>query len=167
MCVTDTQPQNPTQQEHQAFDTWILRVLVWLLGVITRLGAPRRSRLLHRIVRLCERNVEAMVFEMADARIAPLSVRPAHPRPAPRGFRLKRIRGCRFFSRARVRLSAAAGFAARVRHLLAVLARPERCIARVVAMLTRGWKRTSLIATAPVAERLQAQAFAAAFADSS
>ena len=105
-----TEIQNPARQDYQAFDAWILRVLVWLLGVIARLGAPRRSRLLHRIVRLCERNVEAMVFEMADARIAPLSLRPTHPRAAPPGFRVKRIRGCRFFSHARVRLPAGAGY---------------------------------------------------------
>ena len=147
----------------------MLRVLAWLIGVITRLGAPKRSRLLHRIIRLCERNAEAIVFELAEARAAPpLEARSHRPRSAPAGFRVKRIRGCRFFTHARVRLKREAGFAARVRRLLDVLAEPEACIERCLRLLDIGRKFTRLVAAAPPADPMRADAFTpAAFADSS
>jgi len=161
--------QIPAHADYQAFDAWMLRVLVWLIGAIQRLGAPKRSRLLHRIVRLCERNTEAIVFEMAEALAPPPPLPPAHrPRSAPPGFRVKRIRGTHFFNYGRVRLPQSAGFAARVRRLIAVLAAPDRCIRRYLRLLTIGQKYTRLIAVAPVADRLHApQASAPAFADSS
>ena len=143
-------------------------MLVWLIGVIARLGAPRRSRLLHRVIRLCERNTEAVVFEMAAERAPPLQQRPHRPRAAPAGFRHKRIKGYRFFNYARVRLKTEAGFAARVRRLIAVLADPEPCIARCLKLLTIGRKQTRLVATAPPADPIRAAAFLpTVFADSS
>ena len=154
--MTKTYSQTVTQKETQALDAWILRVLVWLIGVIARLGAPKRSKLLHRIIRLCERNTEAVVFEAAAERAPPLQQRPYRPRAAPAGFRVKRIKGYRFFNHARVRLRAEAGFAARVRRLIAVLADPEPCIARCLKLLVIGCKQTRLIATAPPTDRIQA-----------
>lgn len=141
--------QDPTPAELQALDAWMLRMLVWLGGVIARLGAPRRSKLLHRILRLCERNTEVIVFEWADARVLPLPHIPHRPRSAPQGFRVKPIRGLRYYRHSRVALRRGAGFAARVRRLIQVLAEPERCIARCVKLLTSGRKRTALIAVAP------------------
>jgi hypothetical protein len=142
-------------------------VLVWLVGVIARLGAPKRSRLLHRIIGLCERNTEAMVFDIAAARAPPPQRRTRRLRAAPAGFRLKRIKGNRFFNHARVRLRAEAGFAARVRRLIAVLADPEPCVARATRLLLVGCKQTRIIATAPPAEPLRAAGFAPVAIDSS
>ena len=146
--------QDPTPADLQALDAWMLRVLVWLGGVIARLGAPRRSKLLHCILRLCEHNTEVIVFEWADARMPSLPHIPRHPRGAPRGFRVKRIRGLRYYRHSRVALRRGAGFAARVRRLIQVLADPERCIARCVKLLTIGRKRWRLIAVAPPADML-------------
>lgn len=146
--------QDPTPAEFQALDAWMLRMLVWLGGVIARLGAPRRSKLLHRILRLCERNTEIIVFEWADARVPPPRRIPRRPRGAPRGFRVKRIRGSRYYRHSRVALRRGAGFAARARRLIHVLAEPERCIERCVKLLTSGRKRTRLIAAAPPADML-------------
>jgi hypothetical protein len=162
---------DPTQAELQALDASILRLLVWLVGVIARLGAPRRSKLLHRIVRLCERNTEAVVFDMAAARWAPPAFfRRAGRRKAsaPPGFRVKRIKGYGFFNHARVRLGAEAGFAARVLRLIDVLADPEPCLARALKVIAVGRTRTRLVAAAPPADPMRTPAFAAtAFADSS
>ena len=159
---------NLSQAELQAFDAWILRALVWLLGVIARLGAPRRSALLHRIIRMCERNAEAMVFELAEARDVPFRSGSHQPGGAPSGFRLKRVRGSRFFAYARVRLPREAGFAARVRRLVAVYADPEPCVLRCLRLLAAGRILTRLVVAAPAPAPVHNIAvFAPAIADSS
>ena len=166
--MINLQPQPATQQDFQAFDAWILRALVWLLGVISRLGAPRRSHLLHRVIRLCERNTEAIIFELAEAHAPPPLRRFHRPRAALSGFRLKRIKGSRYFTHTRARLKAEAGFAARVRHLIAVLADPTPFVARAIKLLVAGLKRTRLVAVAPPAEPMRCALPAApAYADSS
>lgn len=163
-----TLSHEPTQQEIQALDAWVLRLLAWLMGVITRLGLDRRrsrlkrgSRLLHRLIRLCEHNTEAVVFELADALAPPLELRTYRPRSAPPGFRVKRIRGCRYFSHARVRLAAERGVAARVERLLDVLANPERCVARALRLIVVGRKYSRLVPAAPPADPIAASIVAA------
>lgn len=125
------------------------------MSVITRLGAPRRSKLLHRIIRLCERNTEAVLFELAERSATPGVPEPRRPHSAPRGFRWKRIRGNRVFSHSRARLSRSAGFAARVRRLIQVLADPERCVARCLKALVVGFKCACLVAVAPPAQAVR------------
>ncbi len=163
-----TLAHEPTPEEIQALDAWVLRVLAWLMGVITRLGLDRRrarlkrgSRLLHRIIRLCEQNTELGVFEMADALAPPLELRTYRPRSAPPGFRVKRIRGWRYLTHARVRLPAGRGFAARVARLLHVLAHPERCVARALRLIVIGRKTTRLVPAAPPADPIRAAIVAA------
>jgi hypothetical protein len=158
-----------TQDKLDAFIAFGLSWLVWLLAVILKLGAPRRSRLLRRFVEKLERYVEVVVFLMAVRAIALKRRRPRlMPVNAPPGFRRLYARRRRLlFKHARIcdrRLS----LHQRVFRLIAALANPAPYIARFAARLRRRLRLDAIIPFAPPAHACADLAQPpCAFADSS
>jgi hypothetical protein len=145
-----------------------LRVLIWLLGLILRIGAQGRSARLTQILSRAELGVECTLFVKAMAMLGPVSPRRRHPRTVPAGFR--RVGGDRrlFFKRARIRAPRKAGPLARVLALFDAMARPERALAYFLKRLARGLYLTRLVAASPPADASRSlAALEPVFADTS
>lgn len=141
---------------------WAVR----LLWVLLRPGAERRTRL-HRFVQKLERHVECLVFLKATLRMGPPPRRPPHPGSCAQGFRHRRGRVRHFLKSARIRARNATPIA-RIARLLAALVDGEAYIAHFVRRMTRGLNFGGMVACAPPAIALCADApRTPAFADSS
>ena len=141
---------------------WALR----LLCVLFRPGAERRARLL-RFVQKLERHVENIIFLKAAMRMGPPPRRPPHPAPRTPGFRSRRGSVRRFFKSARIRARNAT-MVGRVARLIAALIDNEAYIAHYMRRMTRGLWFGGMVACAPPAILLAADApRACAFRDSS
>ncbi|MCL4713271.1 MAG: hypothetical protein KJZ75_08120 [Hyphomonadaceae bacterium] len=162
--MTFTRPHTP-KDDLQALYACAVLWLCRLAAAIARLGAPRRSRTLKRIVRRRERLAEFYIFLLALNRVRP---RPRRTRVrAGPGFRRVEADMRLMVKGARIRLRNAS-LRARVLRLIDVLMNPEPYIARFAARLRRGLTRFRLIAAAPAAVALvSAPALAPAAADSS
>lgn len=158
-----------TQERIEAFAA---SIVVWLIALVRDLVAhPFQARLcLHRAVKRGERAVESVLFLMAARHAIPTARRNQTylPRACPIGFRRRRKSSRLLFKHARVRLRGG-DVLQRLSRLLAVLARPERYIARFSKLLRGGQLRGSrLIAVAPPARMLKPHAATqTAIADSS
>lgn len=162
-------PAAPIVPKHKidAFVAFGLDWLGWLLAMVLKLGAPRRSRTLRRLVQKAERYVDSIVFIMAIARLNPRPRRLArHPISAPIGFRRITTSRRLLLKHARIR-DRRLSLHARVLRLLSALAHPERYIARLVRRCRRGICATRVILCAPPAPRFSPQApSSVAYADS-
>lgn len=141
--------------------------LGWLLAIMLKLGAPRRSRTMRRFVEKLERHVEAVIFLMAMPRLKPRGPASRRPLNVSPGFRAIATAHHRLlFKRAGVR-ARRPDLQVRVLRLISALANPERHIARIVRRCQRGFCASWLTACAPPALTLAADALRAlAFADS-
>lgn len=151
-----------------AFVAAFLPWLAWLTRIALLLGAPRRSKLLTRLVRRCDRTAERLVFLMAFARMgSPPPRRTRRPASAPRGFARSKANLRRFFRHGRLRLHGG-NLTQRLAHITEIMAAPERCIARFMRAMRRGLGRSRFIIAAPPAECARTLAAPAIFtADSS
>ena len=143
-------PTRPAQHEIDAFVAPCFALIGWLFQLMLRLGAPRRSKRLRRAVEWAERCVQHLIFLQAFARLPLPALKTRHPLNTPLGFRRARRDRHLIFRYARVALREAS-FTQRIGRLIAVLANPERYIARFVALMTRGLRPGALIAVAPPA----------------
>jgi hypothetical protein len=148
----------------EAFAASALRLLGWLLAMVMRGGWSGRSKRLRHILSRAERYVECVLCLKAIVLFGPLPKRRPHPRSAPPGFRRARRRMRLFFRSARIRAGKRAGALARVLALLDALAKPERAVAHFLKQLSRGTRLTGLVAAAPRADALAADAYANACA---
>lgn len=145
--MNNTAPRTP-KQRIEAFTASALLWLAWLAAVIASLGAPRRSRLLKRLLKRLERAAECIIFLHATQRLR----RPPRRRApeAPCGFRRRRS-GLRLFMKsARVR-ARGAGLRQRIDRIIAALENPAPYIARFVKRLRRGLCGFTFVAAAPSA----------------
>ena len=139
----------------EAFTASALLWLGWLMGVILRLGAARRSRRLRRFVEICEREVESILFLKAVHRFGPPPRRRGIPAATPPGFRRKAGSGrMRLFFRNSGVCARKASLARRLARLAAALAEPEPFIAYFFKRLLNGLRGPSLIPVAPPAAAL-------------
>lgn len=137
-----------------AFFSW----LAWLTRIALLLGAPRRSKLLTRLVRRCERFAERLVFLMAVQRMgSPPPQRTRRPGATARGFMRSTPNLRRFFRHGRLRLRVGS-LTQRLARITEIMAAPERCIARFMRAMRRGLGRAHFIIAAPRAEPVRALA---------
>jgi hypothetical protein len=146
-------PASPilSKTETDAFAAFGLDCLGWLLSIILKLGAPKRSRRLRRWIEKLERFVEHTIFLLAVQRLAlpQRRHRPAPPRSIPAGFRCALRRPRFLFKLGRIR-ARRKSLHQRVLRLISALARPEPYIARFLARLRR-LTTSTLVAAAPPA----------------
>lgn len=135
-----------------AFVAAFLPWLAWLTRIALLLVAPRRSKLLKRFVRRCERSAEHLVFLMAVQRMgSPPPQRTRRPGATTRGFMRSTPNLRRFFRNGRLRLRVGS-LTQRLTRITEIMAAPERFIARFMRAMRRGIGRSRLIITAPPAE---------------
>ena len=141
--------------------------LACLVGLLLRLGKPRKTRRLEKLLRHAERQVECTIFQQAIqemglvSRFAPmLSGRP--------GFRRQRSNARVIVKCSRVRLRNASPFE-RCMRLITAMCDPTKYVARVKRRLRHGYVDTRLVAYAPPARSFITRALAPtpALADSS
>jgi hypothetical protein len=158
VAMKTVQPLLLRQPNVEAYAASALDWLGWIMNVIASFAAPHRSRRLVRFVQLCERGVEAIIFLMAVARLAPPpQPRAVLPANAPAGFRRTPVKDRRrlLFKHARIRLVGASLYQ-RVLRLISALANPAPYIARFMARLRKRLRATTIILTAPPACALAA-----------
>ena len=141
--------------------------LACLVGLLLRLGQPRKTRRLEKLLRHAERQVECTIFMQA---LHELGVRSgAAPLLSGRaGFRKQRSNARLIVKCSRVRLRNASPFA-RCMRLIHALCDQRRFLERAKRRLRHGYVDTRLVAFAPPARTLISHAAAPtpALADSS
>ena len=141
--------------------------LACLVGLLLRLGKPRKTRRLEKLLRHAERQVECTIFMQAlhelgvRSRAAPLLSGRA-------GFRKQRSNARLIVKCSRVRLRNASPFA-RCMRLIHALCDQRRFLDRAKRRLRHGYVDTRLVAVAPPSRTLISRAAAPmpALADSS
>ena len=129
--------------------------LAWLAGVIFSLGAPRKSRRLHRFVKRCERWVECITYLRARLRFGSAPHFHHAPRAAAApGFRRQGGSKRLFMRSAHIRAPRGASLRARVTRLLEALAHPEPYMARFLKRLAHGLHGARLVVCAPPAHAI-------------
>jgi hypothetical protein len=156
-----------TRQRLDAYHGAARRLLTRLFWAMLTGGWRGRGRKVRAVVSWFETLVERILFLEAVLRAGPPPMRPRAPKFARGGFRRKPRRLRLFFKRSGVRLRRA-GVVRRVLRLFEALARPERVIAYFLRRLLNGLRTSGLVACAPPAVAITADApLAPAFADSS
>ena len=143
--------QNPrpivSQTEIEALAAAILYGLACLVGLLLRLGKPRKTRRLEKLLRHAERQVECTIFQQAIHEMGLVS-RTAPMLSDRAGFRKQRSNARVIVKCSRVRLRNASPFA-RCMRLIAAMFDPTKYVARVKRRLRHGYVDTRLIAYAP------------------
>jgi hypothetical protein len=145
----------------------VLYGLACLVGLLLRLGKPRKTRRLEKLLRHAERQVECTIFMQAlqelgsQSRRAPLLVGRA-------GFRRQRSNARLIVKCSRVRLRNASPFE-RCMRLISALWWERRFVERAKRRLRHGYVDTRLVAVAPPVRSFitRARAPMPALADSS
>lgn len=141
--------------------------IIWLLGVITRIGPLSRARRLRRFVAEYERFAERLVFVLAARRLYRPSRKVLRHASVQRGFRHKRVSRRLLFKSARIRAKGA-DLWVRIQRVRDVLTDPERYVIAFMRKLRRGLRRFRIVLTAPASDALgPTRAQASAYANSS
>jgi hypothetical protein len=147
---------------------WLIVAASAVLALVER-SRGRHKRLLRPFVLRLERNLANWLFlsVFLPVTLSPTRRTVSRPRSAPLGFRHAREKRVGLPRVLRVR--AHASLAARLRHIVDIASYPERTIARLSVRLARYRNSARLIAIAPPARsiRADAPALALAFSDSS
>jgi hypothetical protein len=152
MAVMKPSPPLISKAQTDAFAASGLAWLGWLLAVILKLGAPRKSRTLRRFVEKLERFVEHTIFLMAVQRLAlpRRRRRPTPPCSIAAGFRRAMRRPRSLFKLGRIR-ARGKSLHKRVLRLISALANPAPYVERFLRRLRRGPSAFTIIAAAPPA----------------
>ena len=145
----------------------VICALLDLVGLLIRLGQPRKTRRLEKLLRFAERQVECTIFQQAIQEMGLVS-RFAPMLSARAGFRRQRSNARVIVKCSRVRLRNASPFA-RCMRLITAMCDPTKYVARVKRRLGHGYVDTRLIACAPPSRSFITHALAQmpAVADSS
>lgn len=153
-----------------AVRAWLITLAAWLRlaprgwgGVLNVLFAAR----INECATLVRRILVARAYDRVRLRWSAWNG--PHPEAAPAGFRHARVRGglARRYTRAAMRALKRGDMRQRIALLRALLAKPERAIARTLAVIVRGLTDTQLVPVAPRAQALVRRALAPIGADSS
>jgi hypothetical protein len=141
--------------------------LACLVGLLLRLGKPRKTHRLERLLRHAERQVECTIFMQALQELG-LQSRYAPRLSARAGFRRQRSNARLIVKCSRVRLRNASPFA-RCMRLIHALCDQRRFLNRAKRRLRHGYVDTRLVACAPPSRSFITRALAPtpALADSS
>lgn len=140
-----------TRARVAAYRAAALRLLMWLLGIVLRLGVSGRSARLKAELSRAELATECILFLDAVARHGPPPRRKTHPRFAARGFRRVQARRLRLFYRGAGVRARKADPLTRVLALLRALTNPGRAIAYFSARLRAGLHLARILPVAPPA----------------
>lgn len=127
--------------------------MLWVFGVIVRLGLTGRSKKLGDVLRHAERAVELSLFLNAVALIGPMQRKKHRHFAAPPGARIARSTGALFYKRANIRARKANAIE-RIFALIDALQRPERAIAYFLKRIAKGLRSRRLTIAAPIADAL-------------
>ena len=153
--------------EIEALAAAMIYGLACLGGLLLRLGKPRKTRRLEKLLRHAERQVECTIFQQAIQEMGLVS-RFAPMLAARAGFRKQRSNARVIVKCSRVRLRNASPFEPCMRLIIA-MCDPSKYVARVKRRLRHGYVDTRLVACAPPSHTLISHAAAPtpALADSS
>lgn len=125
--------------------------MLWVFGVIVRLGLTGRSKKLGATLRQAERAVELSLFLQAVALLGPQQRKKHRHFAAPSGFRVTRSNGALFYKRAHIRARKANAIA-RIFALIDALQHPERAIAYFLKRIAKGLRSRRLVIAASIAD---------------
>ncbi|MEQ1819679.1 MAG: hypothetical protein ABL871_13820 [Terricaulis sp.] len=125
--------------------------MLWVFGVIVRLGLTGRSKKLSATLRHAERAVELTLFLHAVALLGPLPRKKHRHFAAPPGVRIARSNGALFYKRANIRARKANAIE-RIFALIDALQHPERAISYFLKRIAKGLRSRRLVLAAPIAD---------------
>ncbi len=127
--------------------------MLWVFGIIVRLGLTGRSKKLGDVLRHAERAVELSLFLHAVALMGPLPRKKNRHFAAPPGARIAPSTGTLFYKRAGIRARKANAIE-RIFALIDALQHPERAIDFFLKRIVKGLRGRRLIIAAPIADAL-------------
>ncbi|MBK6702969.1 MAG: hypothetical protein IPG56_03745 [Caulobacteraceae bacterium] len=139
-----------TQSRAEAFTASALDFVLWVFGIIVRLGLTGRSKKLGDVLRHAERAVELSLFLHAVALLGPLPRKKHRHCAAPPGARIVRSAGALFYKRAHIRARKANAIE-RIFALIDALQHPERAIAYFLKRIAKGLRSRRFVIAAPIA----------------
>lgn len=125
--------------------------MLWVFGVIVRLGLTGRSKKLGDVLRHAERAVEMSLFLHAVALLGSLPRRRHRHFAAPPGVRVARSNGALFYKRANIRARKANAIE-RIFALIDALQNPTRAISYFLKRIAKGLRSRRLVIAAPIAD---------------